>query len=63
MNRQELRKLIMNFSGMNYHEAEMAMDDIDDVKALVHELRNSDSDSTCEVSDRIVNQILEYICK
>jgi len=62
MKREEIKNLLEDY-GFNYEEAEIAMNSVDEIKNLFHELRNCDSTSTCEVSDRIINQILEYICK
>lgn len=63
MDREELRDKIKNYLIMNYHEAEAVMDDLDSIRELIKIIRDSDSDITCNPSDYLVKEILNYICK
>ena len=63
MNKEEIKEMLQNYLAALPEEIEVMMEHIEDLKNDIGFLRSCDSDCTCEVSDRIVNKILEYICK
>lgn len=63
MSKEEIKEMLKDYMKALPEEIDVMMEHIDNIKTDIAFLRNCDSDCSCEVSDRIINQILEYICK
>lgn len=63
MSKEELKEMLKNYMMASQEELDVIMEDIDDLKSDIAFLRRCDSDCSGEVSDNIICQILEYICK
>lgn len=63
MNKEEIKEMLQEYISALREEIDIMMEHIEDLKNDIGFLRNCDTDCTCEVSDRIVNKILEYICR
>ena len=61
--KEEIKELLKDFLIALPKEVEIIMKHIEDLKNDFGFLRNCDSDCACEISDRIIMKVLEYITK